>query len=725
MNSTNPATPQIEPIVGTLRVAGGVRLDATPCTASLTPPPRAARGREGERLFILLDLTGPASPHLYRELREVVAQTYWSTTGSITAALRQAAAAASRYLFRSNLRSDPSDRCHGSLACAVLHGDDLFILQAGPAQPCVLGEDHLARFRDEELPHLGMGPLTHVRLYHTFVAIGDTLLLASPTLIQETADAGLAHVLRRVEVEEALAGLEQIGAGADFAALVVRWAPPGVPPSARKASQPSPAPGRKPSVPRPRRPEPRPEPSRRAVEEKLRTHPKPVRRPGPGLGERTGRGIRRAGRGIAAAGLWLVGGVIRLFRRMLPGPEREARRRARPPRPIPRENRALMMAIAIGIPVLLAILVALAYGSFGREARFRRLINQAEQEITLAQSAEGRAEETRPHWEAALDYASEAAEWRPDDPAAAALKAQAQAALDFLDAVMRLTPVQLWDFGPGPVPRQLVVHGQMIFVLDPADGWVIQLTLNPTGGGVIEQEIPPPLIHTGQQIGEGEVGRLVDFAWVEPGGERQTSGLVVLEAGGALVSYDPAWGGEGQDAQLTRSLLGTPPTGTPKAVGSFEGRFYVLDVDTDQIWRYEPRGDTYPEQPDRYFVTPPPKPLATSADMAIDGNIYILYADGTILKFLRRQLQTFDVRGLPSEISQAVALAVDPDSNSGVVYVADQGNSRVIALEPDGAFRAQFRADRIFDELEALAVDEITGQLYVIDGGRLYTASLP
>ncbi len=715
MNSINPATRQIEPIVGTLRISGGVRLeDAAPCTAALNPSPRAARSREGERLFVLLDLTERASPHLYRELREVVAQTYWSTTGSITAALRQAAAAANRYLFNTNLHSVPSDRCGGGLICAVWHDDDLFILQAGSGRACFLHEDHLECFsRGEEPPPLGMGRLADVRLHHTFIAPGDTLLLASSALIREAGDEAIARVLPRTGVQEVLGGLEQVGAGADFTALVVRWAMPEEAPAAREAPQPFPPPRREPPRPKPR------------------ARPKPARylshKPGPSLGERMKKGIRSVGHGIAAVGMGLAGGVSTLFQRMLPGPEQEARRRARPHRPVPKENRAVMLAIAIGIPVVLAIVVARAYyGSFGgQETRFQRLTKQAEEEIALAQAAGGVSDEARPHWEAALEHASAVAEQRPDDPVATALQAQAQAALDFLDSIVHLLPVQLWDFGPGTVPRQLVVHGQGIFVLDPAEGWVAQLTLNPTGDGVVKQEDTPILVQTGQQLGEAEVGKLVDFAWVDPGGERQTSGLLILEEDGALVSYDPAWVDEGGAPRLMRSLLGTLPVGTPRAVGSFGGRFYILDTIADQIWRYEPRGYVYPEQPDRYFVIPPPKPLEDVLDMAIDGYVYILYHDGTVSKCLRGEPQPFDVRGLPGDISQAVALTVDPDGSSGAVYVADRGNRQVVVLGPDGAFQAQFRADEAFDALEALAVDEAARRLYVISGGRLYVASLP
>lgn len=715
MDATDGATSQIEPRVAKLYVTGGARKeDAVPCTVALTPPPRAARGRESEHLFALVDLTGPASPHLYRELGAVVAQTYWSTAGSITAALRQAAAAANRHLFRTNLDCAPSDRCDGGLICAVVHDDDVFVLQTGSGRACFLYRQHLECLsRGEEASPLGRGPLADVRLHHTFIGPGCTLLLASPALIREAGNAGLARVLPRAEMPAVLDGLEQVGAGANFAALVVRWALPLEAAVTREAPQ---------SVPRPEREPPRAPPQVRA---RPRPRPKPARRPGPGLRERLGKGIRSMGRGIAAAGVWLVGGASTLFRRMLPGSERESARRARTPRPVPKENRTAMIAIAIGIPVVLAIIVALAYLSFGAEARIQGLINQAEAEVALARAAGTISGEARAHWEAALGHANAALTLRPSEPTATTMQAQAQAALDLLDGISRLQPAQLWDFGPGTLPRQLVVHGQTVFVLDPAGGWVAHLALNPTGDGVVEQEDEPVLVQTGQQIGEGQVADLVDLAWVGLGGERQTSGLLILEQGGALVSYDPAWVGEEGAVGLGRAFLGTPPA-SPRAVASFGGRFYVLDSEAGQIWRYQPRGSTYPERPDRYFVTPPPRSLVEARDMAIDGNIYILYHDGTILKFLQGEQQLdFEVRGLPDDIVEPVALAVDPDGSSDVIYVADRGNGRVVVLEPDGTFRAQFRADDAFDALEALAVDEAAGRLYVVSGGRLYAASLP
>jgi len=388
----------------------------------------------------------------------------------------------------------------------------------------------------------------------------------------------------------------------------------------------------------------------------------------------------------------------------------------------------VLMAVAVGIPLVLAVTVILAYRIFGTDARFNGFIKQAEQATGSARAIGGGSEMSRFHWETALENANAAIELEPDDQVAVALQSQSQAALDSLDGIVRLQPIPLIDYGPsGDIPRRLVVHGQMIFVLDPAGGWVSRLTMNQAGDGLIESD-GTLIIKKGQTIGEGTVGDMVDLVWVDLAGGRQTSGLLILEQDGALTSYDPTWEGEGGTIQLQRSFLGMPPE-SPRVIDTYDGRLYVLDTGLNQIRRYEPRGDTYPERPDHYFVIPPPRPLADVLDMAIDGYIYLLHADGVIVKFLRGDPDPFDVRGLPRDLSQAVALAVDADSGSGVIYVSDRGSApgsgRVVELGPDGEFRAQFYGGAAFDGLEAIAVDEAVRRIYVVSGGRLYVASLP
>jgi hypothetical protein len=437
-------------------------------------------------------------------------------------------------------------------------------------------------------------------------------------------------------------------------------------------------------------------------------------------------GAQAAGRGAVVGGAVLVGGVKTLTRRMLPGAEKSTKS-SRPPRPIPKENPVVMMTIAIAILLLVIVIVVWTYNTFGTQARVGSLISRARAEEAQAQQflAAGAVTEARAHWNAVLDYAVKVAELQPNSAEMAQLQNQAQQEIDKLDGVVRLTFLELGELGMSEAPRRLVVHGQSVFVLDPVYGWVAQVDFSVADDGAIESEQPIFFVNTTMEIDGGAVGSLVDLVWVDPGSSRMAGGLVILEQQGGLVGYDPAWEVESGEPHLTRSLLGAPKTNAPKAIDAFEGRLYVLDPDGNQIWRYEPEGELYPNQPGHYFVVAPARSLAGTQDMTIDANIYVLYSDGAIFKYLSGEPQSFNVTGVPEGFNQPVALTVDQNGNSGRVYVADKGNRRVVVLEPDGVFVAQFKTDVAFDSLEAVAVDETAERFYAFSGDRLYMASLP
>jgi hypothetical protein len=143
-----------------------------------------------------------------------------------------------------------------------------------------------------------------------------------------------------------------------------------------------------------------------------------------------------------------------------------------------------------------------------------------------------------------------------------------------------------------------------------------------------------------------------------------------------------------------------------------------------QIWRYRPQGNLYPNQPERYFPNSPPESLEQAVDMAIDGHIYILYQDGSVKKFLGGEIQPFEIRGVPGGLGDIAGFAVDPEGD-GTVYIADRSNDRIVVLSPEGRFQSQFRADPSLTSLETLAVSQSDRRLYILAGGRVYSAALP
>lgn len=711
----------LEAIVGELHIVEGARQSVTLPTAALVPPRRAARGRADDTLFILIELRGSA-PLPYQALVNRIEAAYWSTAGTVTSALRAAVTAANDWLMDHNARAAITDRFHAGVSCAVLREAEVLIAQAGPAAAYVAHHGQVERFpaRDVAAPAMGMSRSVEVRFSRASLSPGDTLLLCDSPTAEQTPEAAIASAIIYTGVEAALQNLERMTGPGDLIALVVESAaeartkaaiaaavrepattPPAEPPRRRPEAPAMPAPV-EPALP------PESEPEVEARQEEI----EPA-----AWGQRAGELIARwklreraaamgealvAGLAVAAQGAWTI------LQRTLP--EGTAI-----PRPRGKEvDRALMIA-ALAIPVVVAVLAATTYTQYQEIAQFRDLLTRARNEAAQA-AALTEPVARRARWAAALEQAMSALAMRPDDAEARQVRDEAQRALDQFDNVTRLSMSLLWD-SRSPGPHRLASQGLSLFVLDRAAGRVVQLTLNESGDGVTDQGDPPVRAYRTQNVSDRAVGDLIDLAWMPTGGARTRGSLLILDKGG-LLDYDPAW-----NLRSVALGQGTVPPGA-RAIAAFDGNLYVLDVGANQILRYRPQGEGYGGAVENYFDRSPGD-LGNVIDMAIDGSVYLLRDDGRIAKFFAGADKSFPA-GSAEPIKRPVALAVDAEASRGALYVADAGGSRIVQFSTDGAFVRQFRAtNNAFDALEDLLVDERSGRLFVISGGKLYSARLP
>ncbi len=738
----------MKPWIGRIRLVNGQRQQGEhPCCTWFSPPLHPASGREGETFAMVLELSGPATSRLYREIRDATAQSFWSTSGSPIAALRRAVIAANRALFRFNSQVPTESRCWGDLACAALRPDEVFLAMVGQAWARILAADVRGQHPEEFFPPLGSRAWAEVAITYSPIQPGTTLLLTPQNLPEIIALEALDTVLQRKD-EEILDGLEQLAGDESLTALVVRWpeeeiAIPTPPPRRRKTPQP---------VEPPRAPAPSPEeeiaqellpvPAKTPVWETVAEEPEvEVTAPSPRSWEvetfsravpgtpLPPTGLRRLGgamlaglsaigralsRGITAAGKTLVGGAkalgsgigalgpaVRrggrtLFRRVLPGAER---RRAVAPRRVrlpPPENPRRMAAVAVVILILVALITLFTWFQYGRDLLRGRAISQAQEHIRAAQQASN-PDIARPHWEAALTILAEY-----DDPEATALRTMAQDALDIMEGVTRVTPVLVADLGAAQ-GRRLAAWEQSIAVLE--DGGQVQRI--PLSGG--SETVPLP-----------QGATPIDIARYQMESGRTSPVLLILGRGASLWTYDSRWG-------ETRSLALSPPPGShdPVAMGTYQGRLYLLDPAAGQIWRYWPRNEQFTGGAEAYFSSGAPS-LTGARDMAIDGNIYVLFEDGQVARYLEGEAEPFAVTGVPSPPPHFIALTVDPELTNGPVYLADGTAERIVVLRADGSFCAQLRAPgEEFRGLQALTVSDTGNDLFIAAGGRIYKVPIP
>ncbi|MGQ9814655.1 MAG: hypothetical protein ACUVR3_05825, partial [Candidatus Roseilinea sp.] len=88
--------------------------------------------RPGETLIVFLDLPA-ASPSMCADLLRTLSDAYWRAPGGVTTALRLAIKLTNERLIELNRGVPASQQAHGSLTCAIVNDRSLIIAQAGPA----------------------------------------------------------------------------------------------------------------------------------------------------------------------------------------------------------------------------------------------------------------------------------------------------------------------------------------------------------------------------------------------------------------------------------------------------------------------------------------------------------------------------------------------------------------------------------------------------------------
>jgi hypothetical protein len=694
---------------------------------------------------MVLDLAGPAPSRLYREIRDAAAQAFWSTPGSPIAALRRAVIAAHSALVRFNRQVPSESRCVGNLACAALRADEVFLAHAGVAWSRIVSADGDEQYPDRPPPPLGGRPYAEMAIAYVPIRPGLTLLLATQNLLNLATPDALDQVLQQ-EGEDILDGLEQVASEESLTAIVLRWpaeepAPLPPQPSPRRGAVP-PAPEKIPASP-PRVPEeekvpelasPPEEPAfwERVGEEvgtevtEREAWPQEIEFPSPAPQEvsrpgRNGlRGIAAIGRGLVGGAVAIGGGLVRgvsavgrglgsasstayrgtrtLFRRALPGAERRRTASVRTPRPVPQENPRRMAALAIVILILVILATLIAWFRYGPDLRRGQVFSQAQEHLQAAQQAP-HPELARPHWEAILTLTADY-----DDPEIRALRTMAQDALDQVDGVIRVAPALLADVGNRVSRNRLVAWEQSVAVLE-GQGQVRRVLM---GGG-------------SEVLSLSGVPTLIDIARSQPGPGQPSSALLILGAGGLLWAYDSRW-----SEARPMALSAVPGGHEPVAMAAYGGRLYLLDPAGGQIWRYLPENGEFGGEVEPYFSSEESPSLSGARDMALDGNIYVLFEDGGVARYLEGRATPFAVADVPPPQPHFIALTVDPDLTNGPVYLADGASDRIVVLRDTGVFCAQLRpSGDEFRGLQALTVSEAGDALFVLAGGRIYRVTIP
>ncbi|MEM7118350.1 MAG: hypothetical protein AAF614_38345 [Chloroflexota bacterium] len=722
----------LQAVTGQLYVVEGVVQEGTavPGLLATTAPKRANRSRAKDFLFIHLTLSGKheETSALSLDLLATINQTYFQSSGSVTAALRRALLNANEKLLRANMSQGGPSR-EGAITCAVLRNDELYMLQAGESLALLghqFGVERLPANLPAHITPLGQSAGLDIRYFHQQLDMGNTLLLADPRIAHlptETLQTGLIDV----EVSTGLETLREVIGDDSARLLLIEFSDEAEMPT---AVMPIPTINdAQPTVAIPR-PQPLATPPQRE-QDSSSWETQPIRLPKLPLPDIDVETTARQATADAAFGLsrftrWLAAVFARL-------------------RPVSAANDAdenqiswlSLTVLATLIPIIVTIIVTGVYLRWSDVNEFADLKQDMSNSLVAAEESGDNVAAARAHYNTLLAQAAEAEALRPNDADVNRMRLEAFTALDRIDGVVRLSATSFYEYPEDVVLTAVSLRDGFnggVDVLDSTNGRVLNHATS-EDYTEISSDSPDPteLIFRGQAVQSHVVGTILDVLWRPRGLNVARDGVAMLDGSGALLTFFP-----------NLSDIRTAPLGlasewrTPLAAATFSERLYVLDPGSGEIWKYFPDGEGFRvDEIERTIAFTQDPGLDQAVDFDIyseNGSLIVVYKDGRLRYYDTRSSRIqWDETTLVNDGGLTTPLVAPTDVKiigpglNATIFVADPGSGRIIRISQGGTVLDQYRANDTtgfdpFSQMSDFAIAQTPLRIFVTVGNKIYLA---
>ena len=389
-------------------------------------------------------------------------------------------------------------------------------------------------------------------------------------------------------------------------------------------------------------------------------------------------------------------------------PELERRRRRWPP------LRTAALAFAAMLLVLGAISAALLLPTLlsRGDQQFGERLESARQGLAAAALGVDVAS-SRAALRQALGDVNLALEDKPLDQQALDLRAEIEAALAELDLLVVPaqfeTLVDLGRFGPAIALGALhQTAAGALYALDEAGGRVF--SISPSG-------VPSVIFSEGAPLDAAGARRAAKPISLALEGVVDSAALWVLDADGQLFRLDDA-------GALLIDIPQPARLGSRDAIAVADGGLWLLDAAGGAVWRFPLLTGGGLDAPTRMT---PRSDFAAASEIAVAAPpegaaaLFIAMTDGRLRRFIDGEERPLTLQGLDRGPLVPGSLGIGP---SGLLYLADRGNDRVLILGSDGALSRQIAAEPLRG-LRGVAVDEARGQIIYALTTTLLTSPLP
>ena len=170
---------------------------------------------------------------------------------------------------------------------------------------------------------------------------------------------------------------------------------------------------------------------------------------------------------------------------------------------------------------------------------------------------------------------------------------------------------------------------------------------------------------------------------------------------------------------LSSKEIGFPTDVHVSDIFVYNRRAYTLDQANGQIYKHSVTGSGYDQGSP--WIKERSTDLSDAVSLAIDGDIFVLKGNGTVVKFEAGTETTFSIVGLDPALSSPTKLWTYNDVDN--IYILEPAGKRIVILNKEGKLERQLTAEA-WQNPTGMLVDEENNTLYVLDANKVYTVAL-
>lgn len=160
--------------------------------------------------------------------------------------------------------------------------------------------------------------------------------------------------------------------------------------------------------------------------------------------------------------------------------------------------------------------------------------------------------------------------------------------------------------------------------------------------------------------------------------------------------------------------------GNVTSIVAYGGNLYLLDIVKSRIWKYVATEKGFSEL--REYLNPDSFPdLSGATNMVIDGSVWLGSIHSVMPRFTLGKENSFTPQGVEPALGKN--LLVYTGDETKLVYVLDKDNHRVVVLDKDGMYLAQYVWDGKYTP-SAMVVSEKVKKILLLNNGKILSVGL-